>query len=153
MLRHGKPAGIPAAAILVVVGAALLARRTVHLSSHGTRYLAGGEYATEPGQRQKISLPDDTTFVLAPSSQGRLVFNATPLSDVARQLGRWYGVNIVIGSPALEHEPITATYTNLPLANVLELLAHAIGAQVEQHGRTIVLRSRSNAATKSQDDR
>ncbi len=71
---------------------------------------------------------------------GRLTFENTGMGAVARELGRWYGVEIRIATPALEAQHITATYTNQPVDAVLRLVAHALGATVERHGRTVVVR-------------
>jgi transmembrane sensor len=74
-------------------------------------------------------------------TRGRLVFHDTPLSDVAEDLKRWYGVDLDIRDPALRRRPLSATFQGDSLASVLTTIAQALGATIERHGDTAVVRT------------
>ena len=69
--------------------------------------------------------------------EGRLVFKNTPLREVVQELDRWYDADITIGDSALADHPITASLANVPLSQVVSLLASAMDARVEHHGASI----------------
>ena len=53
---------------------------------------------------------------------GRLVFDETPMEDVARNLERWFGVKVILTDPRLSSYRFTTTFENQSLQQVLELL-------------------------------
>ena len=53
---------------------------------------------------------------------GRLVFDDTPLPEVAAELDRWYGIEVVLVGPQIENYKITTTFENESLNQVLDLL-------------------------------
>jgi ferric-dicitrate binding protein FerR (iron transport regulator) len=53
---------------------------------------------------------------------GKLVFDETPMPEVATQIGRWFGVDVVIKDPKIMDYRITTTFENESLHQVLELL-------------------------------
>jgi transmembrane sensor len=57
--------------------------------------------------------------------EGKLVFNKEPLGEVARKLGRWFNVDILIKDPDLLLLTFTATFEQETLPQVLELMAMA----------------------------
>ena len=77
---------------------------------------------------------------------GRLVFRETPLSEVATSMRRWYGINLQIADPSLANRHITATFSGEPPERVLEVLRLALGADIERHGDTAVVRSAKGRA-------
>jgi ferric-dicitrate binding protein FerR (iron transport regulator) len=72
---------------------------------------------------------------------GRLVFDETPMSEVARQLERWYGIRVVIQDPGILKYHFSTTFENEPLFQVLELLQLSSPVEIEcqparyDHGR------------------
>lgn len=70
-------------------------------------------------------------------TKGRLVFSDLPLADVARELERWYGVEIRIEEPGLAARRITLSFSAARIDDLLELIALSIGAEVERTGRTV----------------
>jgi transmembrane sensor len=73
-------------------------------------------------------------------TKGRLVFRDAPLSDVADELKRWYGVQLDIRDPALRRRQLTASFTGDSLRAVLEVISTALGATIERRGDTAVVR-------------
>jgi len=72
-------------------------------------------------------------------TQGRLVFDNTPLRDALPQLDRWYDLDFRLGDSSLAALPVTATFKNQPTDEVLDLLAQTLGLRQERHGRIVTL--------------
>jgi len=53
---------------------------------------------------------------------GKLVFDETPMQEVATQLARWYGIDVEINDPRINKYRITTTFDNESLHQVLELI-------------------------------
>lgn len=67
-------------------------------------------------------------------------FDATPLGKVVKQLNAVYGVNIKLQNPVLENCPLTASYNNLSLNRVLDLIAASFSLQLDrQPDGTVVI--------------
>ncbi|HXV16868.1 MAG TPA: FecR domain-containing protein [Gemmatimonadaceae bacterium] len=77
---------------------------------------------------------------------GRLVFREAPISEVASSVRRWYGIDLQIADPSLANRHITATFSGEPPERVLEVLRLALGADIERHGDTAVVRSAKGRA-------
>ncbi len=52
----------------------------------------------------------------------RLVFDQTPMTEVARTLERWYGVTVLLDRPELANCPLTATFEGQSLREVMDLM-------------------------------
>lgn len=70
-------------------------------------------------------------------TDGRLVFDNTPLREAMPQLGRWYDLDFRLGDSSLGILPLTATFTNQPTDDVLQLLALTLGLRQERRGGTV----------------
>lgn len=53
---------------------------------------------------------------------GKMVFDETPMPEVATQLERWYGIKVIIEDPTINKYRITTTFENESLHQILELL-------------------------------
>ena len=78
---------------------------------------------------------DDTAW-----TSGRLVFRDAPLPEVAAALRRWYGVEFRVTDPALAGRHLTATFRGEPLPDVLRVVGLALGARLDRHGDTVLVR-------------
>lgn len=76
---------------------------------------------------------------------GRLVFREAPLSEVAAELRRWYGLELRVTDSALARRPLTASFAGDTPDHVLEVIGLALGARVERHGDTAVVRPAEGA--------
>ena len=74
-------------------------------------------------------------------TRGRLVFRDTPLESVRADLRRWYGVDLQLADRSLAGRRLTATFDDEPIDRVLQVIALALGAQVERHDSVAVLRT------------
>jgi ferric-dicitrate binding protein FerR (iron transport regulator) len=54
---------------------------------------------------------------------GKLVFFNDPIDEVAEKLGIWYSVTVKIGNAGLKKYRFTATFTDEPIEQVLDLLS------------------------------
>lgn len=79
-------------------------------------------------------------------TRGRLVFRGVPLRDALPAIGRWYDVEITLGDPALADRRLVADFASQSAQEVVQLLALAVNARYEQHGRSIVLLPRKGPA-------
>ena len=77
---------------------------------------------------------------------GRLVFRETPLSEVAASMRRWYGIDLQIADPSLANRHLTATFSGEPPDRVIEVLRLALGADIERHGDTVIVRQAKGRA-------
>jgi transmembrane sensor len=68
---------------------------------------------------------------------GHLSFEERPLRDVARELERWYDIDIALDDSALANAPLTASFTNQSADQALAIVAGALGAHYTRDGRTV----------------
>jgi transmembrane sensor len=99
----------------------------VSLTIDGTEKMI--EKIMKPGDRAVIDKTDNQTKVTNEKIEkyiawhnGKLVFDETPMQEVATQLARWYGVDVSIDDPHIMKYRITTTFDNESLQQVLELL-------------------------------
>jgi len=79
--------------------------------------------------------------------KGRLVFDETPMLEVATQLGRWFGVEITVDDPLIKNFKLTTTFENESLHQILELIKLSSPIEITYLSATI---NKSNQAqTKS----
>jgi transmembrane sensor len=101
--------------------------------------LAGGDVASVgatgvPTVNHHVDITAFTNW-----TSGRLDFRAIPLRDAVRELSRWYAVDLTIGDRALDDVPLTASFRDEPVTEVLHILAVTVGARVVRHDNTLVL--------------
>jgi transmembrane sensor len=102
-----------------------------------------------PGQVARAA-PDgsahlDTAATITPLlawAEGRLVFEDTPLTQAARDLGRWYDVDFRIADDGLGARHLTATFQREPLDQILDLIALSLNVRYERSGRVIQFTAR-----------
>ncbi|WP_341838728.1 FecR family protein [Chitinophaga caseinilytica] len=71
---------------------------------------------------------------------GRLVFHSKPLLEIAKELERWYGVEIAIGKESISDQKITVTLSGAaPLDKTMQLLAAGGGfSYITQGGKVTI---------------
>lgn len=62
---------------------------------------------------------------------GKLVFDNTPMSEVARLLERWYGIEVTVQDPEIMNYRFTTTFDNESLFQVIELLGLSSPIRIE----------------------
>ena len=134
----GAPADGPASVVVSVAEGAVALRAagadssTVRLNA-GDRgaLLAGGSVVASPG----TAAATDTAWV-----SGRLEYRSAPLSQVADDVHRWYGLVLRTSDSTLARRRLTASFPpGEPADRVLQVVALSIGATISQVGDTVVL--------------
>jgi len=70
---------------------------------------------------------------------GRLVFAATPLAEVRRQLERWYDVEIRLSGATLGSLRVDGEFADEPIAQVLDAIARSLDLKVRRSDRSYEL--------------
>jgi transmembrane sensor len=72
-------------------------------------------------------------------TKGSLVFNHTPISEVTRELSRWYDLDVSLGQGVNPNRRLVLTLDNESAADALNLVALSLGLRVEERGRLVTL--------------
>jgi len=80
-------------------------------------------------------------------TQGALEFRDAPMNEVRDQIRRWYGVRLRVADDVLERRHVTATLDDEPVDRALQIIALALGAEIERQGDTAVVRLPREAAS------
>lgn len=78
---------------------------------------------------------DDTAF-----TRGALVLRDAPLSQVASELRRWYGIELRVSDSATARRRLTATFAGESPEQAMAIIGAALGARVERRGDTVIVR-------------
>ncbi len=99
-----------------------------------------------PLRARDVATISDTTILvthdvdlasLTAWASGRLEFHDTPLRDVARDLARWYDLEVEVPSGPTGDLPLTGAFTTEPIDNVISVIASTLGVRVQHRGRTV----------------
>jgi len=80
---------------------------------------------------------------------GVLVFNQTPLSEVAKSLERWYGVTVIIESPGLKKRIIRGRHEKETITEVLTTLQFIIDFDFDIKDKTVTIKEKSTNQSNS----
>src|SRR5690606_7217890 len=112
----------------------------------GREALAHAATTLVPGQLGRLRLTDGHlevhTVDPAPHIawlEGKLVFDNTPLSQVIRQLSRWYDIDIHLDDPSVGARPLSASFQHESIAEVLEVIGPSLDLRVRRDGSTVIL--------------
>jgi ferric-dicitrate binding protein FerR (iron transport regulator) len=102
------------------------------------------ELMMKPGERAVYDRTSATTKITNVKidkytawHSGRLVFDDTPLPEVAAQLDRWYGIEVVLEGSEIKNYKITTTFENESLNQVLDLLELSSPIEIEYENAKI----------------
>jgi transmembrane sensor len=124
-------AGEPALRVVVAEG-----RVSVTRSGGAPVALGAGQLASFDDAGTASVRPVDTAAYVA-FSDGRLVFDGTPLDEVVSELGRWYDLDVRLAAPEFAGRHISASFTGLAEDDVLGAVAAAAGLRYTRQGRTV----------------
>ena len=128
-------------AVIVASGAVTLGHFSADSGSRGAEGVV-----VKRGERGRTDGPGGVTTVdrvplsLVDWTEGRLSFAKTPLAEVARTIGRWYGLDVSVPDAALRARLITADFDTQSPKEMVGALATAVGGTVVQEGRTLTIR-------------
>lgn len=70
-------------------------------------------------------------------TDGRISFRDMPLRDALPRLSRWYDIELRLSDDRLAALPLSASFKDEPLTQVLQILDITLGVRHEQRGRTV----------------
>ena len=70
-------------------------------------------------------------------TRGQIVFDNTPLSDVAIELSRWYDIDIEVDSSVASRPLSAPILTSTPIDEVLQIVGSSTDVKVERRGRVV----------------
>jgi len=115
--------------VAVIEGAVAVSETAVRAGQVATRSRAGAV-----GLLARAKVQNELAW-----TRGRLVFESVPLVEVAERLGRWYDLDVRVGDRALAGRPVTGSYGDEPVSQVLTLITAAVGARYQWHGRSVTI--------------
>ncbi len=124
----------------VVVREGRVAIRAAGSGAAPERVVAPGQLGRLGAGREPAVEPADTAAYFA-WTEGRLVFDGTPLRDALPQLSRWFDLEFRLADSTLGAVPLTATLKTQPTPDVLDNLAASLGMRQRRLGRTVTLYS------------
>lgn len=80
-------------------------------------------------------------------TMGRLVFRDAPLTRVAGEVHRWYGVTLRIADSSLADRHVTASFNGESVDQVLRVIGLTLGARIERQGDTAIVRAGTGSST------
>lgn len=122
----------------VVVREGRVAIRSSEAAGAPERVVAPGELG-RLGRRGTPVVESADTAVWFAWTEGRLVFDGTPLRDALPQLSRWFDLEFRLADSALGEVPLSATLKTQPTTDVLNNLAASLGMRQRRQGRTVTL--------------
>lgn len=72
-------------------------------------------------------------------TEGRLSFDKTPLTEVFQELERWYDLEIRLSEGVAGESLLTATFTDEPLREILNVVAESMKLRYEVNGRIVIV--------------
>lgn len=81
-----------------------------------------GDHAIVSKGRDVATIKSENICKYVAWHKGKLVFDNTPMTEVAQMISRWYGVNVIVKDPEIINYRFTTTFENEPLFEVIELL-------------------------------
>jgi transmembrane sensor len=104
------------------------------------RVVGAGQLGRLGAGREPVVEPADTALYFA-WTDGRLVFDRTPLRDALPQLSRWFDLEFRLADPALGSVLLSATFRTQPTPDVLDNLAASLGMRQRRQGRVVTFYS------------
>jgi transmembrane sensor len=128
--------------VRVVVAEGSVSLGSTARGSAGTALLTRGQLGSLPPGDALPSVRRVNVDVYLGWTEGRLVFDETPLAEVVAQLGRWYGAPFRLADPSLSSRTLTASFRTESLEEVLAALAPVLDVRFERVAGSIVVRPR-----------
>ena len=97
-----------------------------------------GDVAEVSGERVRVKRAAATDSELS-WTRGVLELHDAPLSTVAQELRRWYGVKLVVTDSTIASRRLTATFERATADEIGRVLAAVLGGSVTRSGDTLRL--------------
>jgi ferric-dicitrate binding protein FerR (iron transport regulator) len=99
--------------------------RFYFINSHGKKVftqLQPDDYLVLNKSNKKVAVKKEKLDKYILWHKDILIFDETPIEEVAKTLERWYGVTVIIDDDEIKNYKFTTVFENEPLSRVLELL-------------------------------
>lgn len=136
-------AGAARTDVAVVEGVvALRSARGAATSATVLNVSAGGTGTVEGTAPPRLAPGGGSDDALA-WTRGQLAFRDAPLSEVALELNRWYGLDVSISDPSLATRTLSARFAGESPEAVLKVIARTLGISYQLAGQRVTFRSRA----------
>lgn len=102
--------------------------------------LAAGDVVTLTGDAPASVARGAVTAGDTAFTRGALVLRDAPLSQVATELRRWYGIELRVADSATARRRLTATFAGESPEEAMAIIGAALGARLERRGDTVIVR-------------
>lgn len=123
----------------VAVAEGRVAFGAIHDAEHGALTLSSGELARADSGGSPRRVNSAALDPVAALAEARLAFRDRPLAEIARELERWYDVEIRIPDRALATRSFTLSFQDAPLEEVLEIIGLSLGVDPHLAGGVVTL--------------
>jgi len=89
---------------------------------YNKKRLTPGDHAVIAKKNNAVDIKNENIDKYIAWHTGKLVFENTPMSEVALMLERWYGIEVIVQNPEIMDYSFTTTFDNESLFEVIELL-------------------------------
>lgn len=103
--------------------------------------LGAGEVGWLAGQEKAVMIETADVETYLGWTEGRLVFEDTPLSEVAVRLERWYNLDVNVRDDSLRSLRLTANLKSHSVRNVLDVISASLGIRYQVNQNTVLLMS------------
>jgi ferric-dicitrate binding protein FerR (iron transport regulator) len=134
-------AGVGRTDVAVVEGVVAL-RSAQGPTSDAVLNVSAGSMGTVEGTTPPRLAPGVRSDDALAWTKGQLAFHDAPLSEVALELNRWYGLQVSISDPSLATRTLSARFAGESPATVLNVIARTLGISYELEGQRVTFRSR-----------
>ena len=137
--RFGVTASPAGVRVVVEEGRVAFGREAGDGAAGGVELTAG--WSARLGHDGVLGAPErvDAARALA-WTDGRLVFEDAPLTEVAAALERWYGVRVRVAVPGADTLRLTADLEGAGIREALEIVGVALSLEVRSEDSTVVIR-------------
>jgi transmembrane sensor len=139
--RFGVKAHDDATNDRIAVAEGLVAITPGAASAQNSTELRPGQVATLSSAGRVRVLRNANVEVELAWTRGRLVLDGVSLEEAAQRIGRWYDLDIQVVDAAVRRQPVSGSYSNEPVAEVLTLITAAVGARYDMQGQTVTIRA------------
>ncbi len=108
--------------IEVILGKGKIALDIQNKTGVNELFMKPGEHAIIDKESSIATIKSENIYKYIAWHKGKLVFDNTPISEVAQMLSRWYGVNVIVKDPKIMNYRFTTTFEDESLFEVIELL-------------------------------
>ncbi len=124
--------------VVAVHGAGTDAKASVELRAGDRGVVTGEQVAVSRGSVRD----EDVAW-----TRGHLAYHDAPMSEVQADVRRWYGIDLRFGNPELAARTLSTSFGANSAADVIKVIALALGVDAVQHGDTVMLRMTGRSTT------